>query len=478
MNILISWMALTNDFTEGTKVNLTGPNYTFHKYHYNYAKHILLYTFKTQLKAEFLHNKLVTDFPEHKTELHSVNIEDISNLPLMKSKVESILLDYADDDIDIFFSPGASVMQLSWYICHTSLGLNTHLIQMLRPEHSKNKDKPDLVYIENSFSQLPRSAVLRQKSADKKYQKNEAFLISDSIKPIYDRAQKIAQTDSVSVLITGETGTGKEHLARFIHQESARHRKPFEAVNCAGFSDELLESRLFGYKKGAFTGAFADEDGIFKKASGGTVFLDEIGDISPYMQQSLLRVLQEKEIRPIGGNTIKIDVRIISATNKNVFDMVTQGKFRADLYYRLAVTDLHLPNLTERGYKDKQHLIEHFIINKQKQLKRPNALQLTQELADYLKQYKFPGNIRELENLIERFYVFCDNVADITDLPQYMQEQNVQDDFKLKTAEAKHIRKVYRHFEGNNKQTAKALGIALNTFKSKLDKYKIEKIKK
>lgn len=471
MKILISWIALTNDFAENS-VNTIGPNYFFHKFHYNHDKHILLYTSNTETKAIYLQNKLSVDFPAHLIETRAVNISDISDLMVVKSKVESILLEYADNEIDIFFSPGASMMQLSWYICHNSLGLKTNLVQLLRKEHSKSKDKPDLVQIESSFSGIPRTAILKQTIIGKP--KNLDFLITESIKPIYENADKIAQTDNVTVLITGETGTGKEHLAKYIHENSARKQKPFEAVNCAGFSDELLESRLFGHKKGSFTGALNSEIGIFKKADGGTVFLDEIGDITPYMQQSLLRVLQEKEIRPIGGDTVKIDVRIISATNKNLLTSVTEGKFRSDLFYRLAVTDLHLPSLQERGSADKNLLLNFFITQKKIKLKKNNEIILSENLKKFINTYTFPGNIRELENLIERLYVFCDRNADITNLSAAFMKQAESKNLSLDVAERKHIEFVLEKTDNNKSEAAKILGIALNTLKSKLKNYEDE----
>lgn len=465
--LLISWMALHNDFS-GNEVNITGPNYFYHKYHYRHEKHILLFTPNSETRAEFLQNRLNLDFPDHQLELKSVNIGNLSDLQEVKTKTESILLSFNEYEIDIFFSPGSSIMQLSWYICHTTLGLSTRLIQLLRPEHSRNPERPDIVFIESSLSDIPRSAIIRQNYANDYSRKKEDFLLTKSIEPVYRKAEKIAQTDNVSLLITGDTGTGKEHLARYVHQKSARHDKAFEALNCAGLSDQLLESRLFGHKKGSFTGAFRSEKGIFGKAEGGTVFLDEIGDISRYMQQVLLRVLQEKEIRPVGGNIRKTDIRIISATNKNLLKLVSEGSFRSDLYYRLAVTDLHLPALKERELNEKQALIEHFLEQKQKQLKKNRKLKLSKELYNALLEYSFPGNIRELENLIERLYVFSEYEADLNDLPPHFHfEQN--NDFDLEECKRRHIRKTYRYFNQNKEKAARAMGISVNTLKKYID---------
>jgi transcriptional regulator with PAS, ATPase and Fis domain len=211
------------------------------------------------------------------------------------------------------------------------------------------------------------------------------------------------------VLILGASGTGKENLSRYIHKNSARQDKPYIAINCSAFSDGLLESRLFGYKKGAFTGADKDTSGLFEQAHEGIIFLDEIGDISPYMQQSLLRVLQEKEIMPLGGKAKKVDVRVIAATNQNLPKLCEEGKFRWDLYYRLSVVELDLPTLLERGKTDLKQLMEHFLSTKKKELHRPKKLVLDKEAQEILLNYTYPGNVRELENVVQRAVVLCSN---------------------------------------------------------------------
>jgi transcriptional regulator with PAS, ATPase and Fis domain len=233
-------------------------------------------------------------------------------------------------------------------------------------------------------------------------------------------------------------------------------------------SDTLLESRLFGYKKGAFTGAEKDTPGIFKSADGGTVFLDEIADITPYMQQTLLRVLQEKEIRPLGGGAEKIDVRIIAATNKNLVDLCRAEKYRFDLYYRLAVTDLHLPDLQTYCKKDTEELILFFLKSKSAKFRKPSVLKLSDALMNFLPAYSFPGNIRELENIIENMCVFCDTEADTGDLPSYIFYNSTNNSLLLKDAEREHVRRVLKLFNGNQRQAAMALGITVNTLKAKM----------
>ncbi|MCW8996312.1 MAG: sigma 54-interacting transcriptional regulator, partial [Psychromonas sp.] len=223
---------------------------------------------------------------------------------------------------------------------------------------------------------------------------------SQSMKTVISMVEVVADT-SATVLITGETGTGKEVTAKALHQLSCRSKEPFIGVNCAALPENLLESTLFGHLKGAFTGAHENKQGYFARAGKGTLFLDEIGDISPALQVRLLRVLQEHEFEPVGGHKAqKTQARIITATNKDLSALVAQGKFREDLYYRLNVIKISLPTLAQR-FEDIPFLVEHFI--KQFNQRHNKSIQgISAEALQYLQSYSWPGNIRELENSIER----------------------------------------------------------------------------
>jgi transcriptional regulator with GAF, ATPase, and Fis domain len=223
-------------------------------------------------------------------------------------------------------------MRLVWFIFHKSVGLRTTLIQKRKPEHGKLK-KPERVYMDIKKDNIPSSLIIRQSNNARKLNQlpiPKQFCMTESLKPIYEQAIKVAQTD-VTTLIYDESGTGKEHLVHYIHNNSLRKTAPFVTVNCSAMGDELLESRLFGHKKGSFTEAISDHVGLFERANGGSIFLDEIGDISPYLQQLLLRVLQENEIQPIGNTAKKINVRTIVATNKDLIKYCEKGLFRWDL---------------------------------------------------------------------------------------------------------------------------------------------------
>ncbi len=250
-----------------------------------------------------------------------------------------------------------------------------------------------------------------------KYKIDNMVGTSEKMIKVFDLVSKIASTDS-TVLILGESGTGKELVARAIHGKSRRSRLPFVPVNCGAIPEELLESELFGHEKGAFTGAFRMHTGRFEMAAGGSIFLDEISEMSPNLQVKLLRVLQEKEFERVGGiNTIRTDVRIIAATNKNLEEEVEKSRFREDLYYRLNVIPILLPPLRER-LSDIPALVKYFI-EKNARERSLEVLDINKQVMQHFLNYRWPGNVRELENLIERLSVLCDgNTVTITDLPE------------------------------------------------------------
>ncbi len=464
MKILISWIAFNNDFKNG-EPNEDGPTMQFHEYFYNYDKHLLLAT-GDDPQLGLLQTALKRKYPERVIEPIVVGVEDVIDLKEVKTKVEKILVEHNEHEIDIFFSPGTSIMQLAWFLCHTSLELKTKLIQTRPGKYSKAR-KPEKIYLEIDASTVPKGAIIKESHIIKsaRYESLDDYKLTPAIQEVYGQASLTAQTDNVTTLIYGSTGTGKEHLAKFIHQQSIRKNKPFLAINCSALADQLLESRLFGFKKGTFTGATSDTKGLFEQADGGTIFLDEIGDISGYMQQSLLRVLQEKEIQPIGGKAKVVNVRVIAATNKDLALLCSEGKFRWDLYYRLAVVELQLPTLVERGKNEIKELIQYFIKLKKQQLAKGFKLEIKKETMDYLTSYTWPGNVRELENVIENLYVLEKEKVSISDLPDRLKKSRENDSLKLADVEQRHIQKVLKIHNGNQRQTAITLGIAVNTLK-------------
>jgi DNA-binding NtrC family response regulator len=235
---------------------------------------------------------------------------------------------------------------------------------------------------------------------------------SAGMQEIYAKIEQVADSRT-TVLITGESGTGKELVAKALHYNSSRRERPFVALNCAALPETLIESELFGHEKGSFTDATARRVGQFELAHNGTLFLDEIGDLSPVTQAKLLRVLQEREFTRIGGvQPIKVDVRIVAATNKNLDDLVRKGQFREDLYYRINVIALYLPPLRERG-EDVPLLAKHFLAKRVEEEKRPH-IEFGKEALELLTRYPWPGNVREMENIIEQAFIWSQNAAQIT----------------------------------------------------------------
>jgi transcriptional regulator with PAS, ATPase and Fis domain len=480
MKILVSWYAKSNDFDNEKNVNLQGPTMQFHKYFFkDYDQHIIL-TSREENDGDAYLDKLVRELAQQykgrSIKKQYMDINDVIGFQEVKTKVEALLLTYAADEIDIFFSPGTSVMQLSWFVCHQSLGLNTRLLQTREGKFS-GKTEPDLIELKVGQSSVPMSATIAEQN-QRKATTQTNYLISESIQPIYDKASLIAQTDKVTCLIRGESGIGKEHLAQYIHQESSRNGKPFTAVNCSAMTDNLLESRLFGYVKGAFTDAKEDKKGILEESNGGTVFLDEIGDISPFMQQSLLRVLQSSEVLPIGASkSKKVNIRIIAATHKNLEAMCEKGTFRWDLYYRLSVVELTLPTLQERGIDEKQELIDFFLGKVQRDLGKSKKLKLSKEANQALIEYPFRGNIRELENIMTNLYVFCSEAVQVSDLPKRFTKKTVNKtlSFNWQETEKDLIIRALDFYKGNQNKTYKALGYgSVNTLKSKVKEYEVD----
>jgi two-component system response regulator HydG len=298
---------------------------------------------------------------------------------------------------------------------------------------------------------------------------------SPALRRVVDVATQAAPSQA-TVLVLGETGTGKELLARYIHERSARARGPFVAVNCAAIPETILESELFGHERGAFTGATSRKEGRFAKATGGTLFLDEIGELSASVQVKLLRVLQEGEYEPLGGNTQKADVRIVAATNRDIVAEVGAGRFREDLYYRLNVIAIVSPPLRARR-EDIPLLVDHFL-GKYCAKNGRARLQPTRGAIDRLMDYPWPGNVRELENVIERAVVLSrDETLSEADLPEHVSaaapSASTQLAFEIGTPleeiELRVIRETLRRTRGDKSVAAQLLGISTRTIYRKLD---------
>jgi len=304
--------------------------------------------------------------------------------------------------------------------------------------------------------------------------KREIIGSSPALRRVLDVATQAAPS-SATVLVLGESGTGKELVARFIHEHSARAKNPFVAVNCSAIPETILEGELFGHERGAFTGAHARREGRFARAAGGTLFLDEIGELSPSVQVKLLRVLQEGEYEPVGGDTVRADVRIVAATNKDVRAEVAAGRFREDLFYRLNVIAVTAPPLRARR-EDIPLLVDHFLgvycaKNNRVRLEAPR------DVLQLLTDYSWPGNVRELENVIERAVVLCrgERLTE-ADLPDFVRQGEGAEPSTLTFSvgtpldevERRLIRETLRHARGDKSVAAQLLGISTRTIYRKL----------
>jgi DNA-binding NtrC family response regulator len=348
-----------------------------------------------------------------------------------------------------------------------------------------NLDELDLLLRHIEEMQLLRSEnqILREQLTEK-YSFSGIISQSQDMEQVLNTAARVAQS-TASVLIRGESGTGKELIAKVIHFASDRRNKPFIAVNCAALNENLLESELFGHEKGAFTGADKQRRGRFELADGGTIFLDEIGDISPATQVKLLRVLQEQQFERVGGSeTLSVNVRILAATNINLEEAISNGTFREDLFYRLNVVTIEIPPLHKRR-EDIAPLLDHFLRRFTKENKR-KKLSISKEAMDALLRYDYPGNVRELENIVQRSVIMSrgEHIT-IADLPQVLRVStketslpSIKSDLSL-TEQVDQLEKdlifeALRSYANNQSKAAKALGLSERNLRYRLKKWGVK----
>jgi len=345
-------------------------------------------------------------------------------------------------------------------------------------------------HVETKFSLKKEIDVLKNEL--KKFSTYNDFIgISEKVQQIFELVQKISPIDC-NILIQGETGTGKGLIARAIHMGSPRSSYPFVVVDCAALTESLLESELFGYMKGAFTGAYTDKEGYFKIANNGTIFLDEISELSISLQGRLLRMAQEHEIVPVGGTKpIKINTRIIAATNRNLEQLVREGKFREDLFFRINVVKIEIPPLRER--KEDVVPLVHFFLDRFKKRYQKDELYIDDQVLDILQQYDWPGNVRELENIVQQM-VITSNERKITikDIPAKIKPirytQEIIGRTELSRMDFAEVRKRYldhftrnflldalRYHQGNISKTAKEINIQRPSLQRMIKRYKIMK---
>jgi DNA-binding NtrC family response regulator len=358
-------------------------------------------------------------------------------------------------------------------------GAFDYIVKPFNPE-----DVTQIIQRALKFKMLEKENILLKKELEKKYGIDEIIGKSKKMEEVFELIRTVAESEAV-VMIRGESGTGKELIARAIHANSKRKYGPLIALSCGALPDTLLESELFGYEKGAFTGAQFSRKGRIEMADGGTLFLDEIGDVSPKTQVDLLRVLQEKTVYHLGSSKpTKVDVRIISATNRDLEKAIKDGTFREDLYYRLNVVTINVPPLRER--KEDIPLLANHFFKKYVVVNSKKITGISGEVMDMLTDYHWPGNVRELENVIEHAVVVCKSNEIIPgDLPNTVKESVREKAAShgpyapktLDDLEKQHIMEILDRNKGNISKSAKDLGIDRVTLYNKIKKYEIENTK-
>ncbi|MBC8182121.1 sigma-54-dependent Fis family transcriptional regulator [candidate division KSB1 bacterium] len=363
--------------------------------------------------------------------------------------------EYSEEDIEI--------LRIIVNLAHFAIEKSIVCKQLLASQHKKGFDNRGIKSLKNI--QIKR-----------RVEQVKMIGLSKSLQQIHNLVDRVAEKD-VTILITGESGTGKDLVARMIHQKSNRRDKPFVAMNCAALPDNLVESELFGHEKGAFTGAHVQKKGKFEYANSGTLFLDEIGDMSLATQAKLLRVLQDGTYHRTGGNdTLRSHARIIAATNKNIFDEIPNGKFREDLYYRINVVQIAIPPLRE--HKEDIPELATYFFDRYNSYYDKNIKNISSAAMKKLSEYDFPGNVRELQNIMERAVImeYGDSLS-LDFIPGVNTDLRIKNmnnpDGTLEDLEKEHIKIVIQQVDYNKSQAARILGIARKTLREKMQKYNL-----
>jgi len=509
--ILLSWLATFNDFKGNSlEVETTGPHYQLYETYFKqvsnrdfyFENHILFHseppkaTTQVARKGMAMAQKLKADFrevrsviPHHElqeeygdkmrvvadVELVYTGLKNIVDLKEVYDFVQKFLQHSRFQSHEVYFlcGTGTAAMQTAFILAHQNLANFESSLVFSVPQRQGTNFTESVKVVRYDVTQVAYQdalSVVRKRKVDE-----ETLLPHGSVtKSVFDKAEAIASHQKVDFLILGETGVGKEVLARHIYECSGAKGK-FVTVNCAAVTESLLESELFGHIKGAFTDATQDRKGYFEEANGGTIFLDEIGDISPKMQVALLRVLQERKVMKVGSNTeIKVKVNIIAATNRNLEEMVEQGKFREDLYYRLTVVTLELPPLRERSEQELKAFITYFMKHYRKMYPKAKRIFLHKKALQKLLDYDFSGNIRELKHLIEQLTLAASNSEiKVNDLPPKVRYGKYKTQYLMEYACAKHTHQVYKACREVISKTAQKLGKAPNTVKTYLKVYQV-----
>lgn len=471
--ILVSWLATNHDFlkksAEGEMIktddpfNEEGPHLSLYKdFGGDYERHYLLSQHKNEYDDPRIASLASYIRLHYNTQVivKYMAIGDILSVGSIEGKVKELVrFQLKDQNVEVFVSPGTPAMQTAWYLLGAELAKRNNILFFKRREKRfiQGGGIPPKEKIAFDVSNFARVSNIRDRSHEKDAHGTPFF--TSSYKEAYTKALQLAGNHSTTVLIQGEMGTGKGHLARYIHRQSNRNTKDCRTINCAGYREDLLENRLFGYEAGAFDGAKKLTTGILEQTGGGTVILEEVDTLPLRIQVQLVEVLSTRTYTRLGSNkAIPLDIRLIATTTRNLSRLCQEGAFRWDLYHRLSIAELELVPFATLSRKERKQWVEHFMEKTYTRLEKDYIDTITKEAWDFLLGYSFLGNFRELANTVEAFYTFCEKKITLEDIPKVMRVAHQKTSLSLDEAIKRHVRMVVDRYGGNVVEASKALG--------------------
>jgi transcriptional regulator with AAA-type ATPase domain len=471
MKTLITWLGYNEDFeVNGAKVRVkeTGFTPSIHTDVFDargFDKHVILFTTdentseNEKLKTR---KKMLLDFLKKNHAGRCIETYDLldkkylQDFKMIESSLRSFIQTFSpDEELSVIAGTGPTAVAMSWNLLHLTMDNRFNLFLLQMPHYTKNGKTSELIPVELIKSSLLDAQLRRQAIQDDL--PNDIYR-DPIVDQEYNKAKAIANAKEINILILGETGCGKDRLAEYILKNSPLCNESYKAINCASLSDDLLYSELFGHEQGSFTGATKSRDGLFEACAGGTLFMDEIGDISLYMQQSILRTLENWEIKKLGSNEVKKikRVRIIAATNQQLYDKCKAGKFRFDLYYRLCSMEIELTPFRNRTKDERVKVIKYYLDLLSKKWGRKQKF--TTEARRILEQYDYLGNFREIYNTLNGVFGLDMELIDEMHLPSRFKNKDSEIIENYNLAMRKHCLSVYEKYNFNMAATCKALG--------------------
>lgn len=472
--VLVSWVATKQDFINSNEnsnkitLNENGPHLSLYKefgndfdIHYLLSQHYENENSEITNRLNILVSKLRHTF-QKQVQLIYMDIDDVLSIGTIKNKIDDLIkFKLKEFNVEVFISPGTPSMQTAWYLLGCELYHRSNITFFRRREQNYNLEgiiSPKEIIHFNS-SNLTNVVNIRDNSYKGLNTKFHNPFISLSYETVYTNALLLASNNKTTILIQGDEGTGKNFLASYIHYKSNRANKPLVKVNCGAYQNDELEKILFGYEKGAFSNATQLKTGALEQAKGGTLVLEEIDLLPTYLQKRLNNILGSNKIKRIGAvNEIELDIRLIVTTTKDLWNIQNLNLFQRDLYFRLAIADLKLPSFSEMNISERKNWINYFMETTYTKLEQPYISKITEDTWDFLLNYPFLGNLKEVENLVETFYTFCKEKVTFKDIPKHMIRSNEESNLLLETFIKKHIQEVVNRCSGNITQASKFLG--------------------